>query len=57
MDNPTFIDEENIPMIHQDEEDYNEQYDTLDTSRIDETSFSYPFLKKKQHQLFGFSKK
>ena len=35
MDNPTFIDEENIPTIHQDEEDYNERYDTPDTSRID----------------------
>ena len=57
MDDPTFIDEENIPMIHQDEEDYNERYDAPDTSRIDETSFSYPFLKKKQQQLFGFSKK
>ena len=35
MDNPTFVDEENILMIHQDEEeDYND-YRTLDTSRIE----------------------
>ena len=39
MDNPTFIDEENIPMIHQDEENYDD-YNTPDTSRIDETSFT-----------------
>ena len=37
MDNPTFIDEEDIPMVHQDD-DYDE-YNTPDTSRIDETSF------------------
>ena len=41
MDNPTFVDEENIPMIHQDEEDYDD-YITPDTSRIDETSFIEP---------------
>ena len=41
MDNPTFVDEENIPMVHQDE-DY-DNYVTLDTSRIDdETSFIEP---------------
>ena len=39
MDNPTFIGEENIPMIHQDEEDYDD-YNTPDTNRIDETSFT-----------------
>ena len=38
MDNPTFVDEEDIPMLHQDEEDYDD-YRTPDTSRIDETSF------------------
>ena len=41
MDNPTFRDEENIPMIHQDEENYDD-YNTRDTSRIDETSFTVP---------------
>ena len=33
-----FIDEEDIPLVHQDDEDYDERYDTPDTSRI-ETSF------------------
>ena len=37
MDNPRFIDEEDIPMVHQDN-DYND-YNTPNTSRIDETSF------------------
>ena len=41
MDNPTFVDEENIPLVHQDEEDYDD-YRTQDTSRIDETSFTVP---------------
>ena len=39
MDNLAFVDEENIPMIHQDEEDYDD-YKTPDASRIDETSFT-----------------
>ena len=38
MDNPTFIDEEDIPMVHQDEGDYDDNYSTPDTSRV-ETSF------------------
>ena len=41
MDNPTFGDEENIPLVHQDEEDYDD-YRTSDTGRIDETSFIEP---------------
>ena len=41
MDNPTFVDEEDIPMVHQDEEDYDD-YKTLDTNRVDETSFIEP---------------
>ena len=40
MDNPAFIDEETIPMVHQDE-DYDE-YNTPNTSRINETSFMEP---------------
>ena len=36
-----FVDEENIPLVHQDEEDY-DYYRTPDTSRIDETSFMVP---------------
>ena len=38
MDNPNFVDEEDIPLINQDE-DYDD-YKTPDTSRIDETSFT-----------------
>ena len=37
MDNPTFVDEEDIPMVHQDEGYDN--YVTPDTSRVNETSF------------------
>ena len=40
MDNPMFVDEEDIPMVHQDE-DYDD-YNTPNTSRIDETSFTEP---------------
>ena len=40
MDNPVFVDEETIGMVHQDE-DYGD-YNTLNTSRIDETSFMEP---------------
>ena len=40
MDNPTFIDEETIPMVHQDD-DYDD-YNTPNTSRVDETSFTIP---------------
>ena len=38
MDNIAFVDEEDIPMVHQDNEDY-DNYRTPDTSTIDETSF------------------
>ena len=40
MDNPRFIDEEDILLVHQDE-DYDE-YNTPNTSRIDEKSFTLP---------------
>ena len=40
MDNPVLVDEETIPMAHQDE-DYDD-YNTPNTSRIDETSFTVP---------------
>ena len=40
MDNPIFVGEETIPMVHQDK-DYDD-YNTLNTSRIDETSFTEP---------------
>ena len=38
MYNIASVDEEDIPVVHQDEEDYDERYDTPDTSRV-ETSF------------------
>ena len=38
MDNPTFVEEEDIPMVHQDG-DYDD-YNTSDTGRVDETSFT-----------------
>ena len=40
MDNPRFIDEEDIPLVHLDE-DYDD-YNTPDTRRMDETSFTVP---------------
>ena len=40
MDNPVYVDEEEIPMVHQDD-DYDD-YNTPNTSRIDETSFAEP---------------
>ena len=41
MDNPPFVDEEDIPMVHHVEEDYDD-YNTPNTSRVDETSFTVP---------------
>ena len=40
MDNPVFVDEEDISLVHQDD-DYDD-YKTPDTSRIDETLFTVP---------------
>ena len=40
MENPTFTDEEKIPMVQ--DKDYDEQYDAPNTSRIDETSLIEP---------------
>ena len=39
MENPTFTDDKDISMVQ--DEDYDD-YKTLDTSRIDETSFMEP---------------
>ena len=39
MDNPRFVDEETIPLVQ--DEDYHD-YNTPDTSRVDETSFTEP---------------
>ena len=44
MDNPTFVHDEDIPLIDDDYDDYDEEeesrYDTPDSSRIKETSFT-----------------
>ena len=40
MDNPVFVNEENIPMAHQDD-DYDD-YNTPNTNRVDDTSFTVP---------------
>ena len=40
MDNPVFVDEETIPMVHQDE-DYDD-CNTPNINRINETSFTVP---------------
>ena len=39
MDNPRFVDEETIPLVQ--DEDY-DVYNTLNTSRVDETSLTEP---------------
>ena len=40
MDNPVFVDEETIPMVHQDQ--YYDDYKKPDTSSVDKTSFIEP---------------
>ena len=45
MDNPVFVDEEDIPVVYLDEEDYDDCR-TADTSRLDETSFTVPGAKE-----------
>ena len=40
MENPTFFDEEETPLINQNEDYYDCK--TPDTSRVDETSFTVP---------------
>ena len=42
MDNPTFVDEEDIPLVHQENDEDYDDYNTPDTSRIDDTSFTVP---------------
>ena len=41
MNNPVFVKEKDIPIAHQDEEDYDD-YNTFKISRIDKTSFTVP---------------
>ena len=53
MDNPVIVHDEDIPFID-DEDDYDDdsRYDTPDTSRIEETSFTkqQPVVRLKQRQ-------
>ena len=42
MDNQTFVNEENIPLVHQQDEEDHGDYNTPDTSRIDGASFTVP---------------
>ena len=48
MNNPRFIDEETIPLV---DEDY-DNYGTPNASRVDETPFTEPDILQKQHQLY-----
>ena len=41
MDNPRFVDDENIPLVHDEDIEYDD-YNTPNTSRVDETSFTIP---------------
>ena len=42
MDNQTFVNEENIPLVHQQDEEDHGDYNTPDTNRIDGASFTVP---------------
>ena len=52
MDNPVFVDEEDIPLIDDDDYDDELRYDTPETSRIEETSFTteQPVVRLRQRQ-------
>ena len=41
MDNPRFVDDEKIPLVHDEDIEYDD-YNTPNTSRVDETSFTIP---------------
>ena len=41
MDNPRSVDDENIPLVQDKNIDYDD-YNTPNTSRVDETSFTMP---------------
>ena len=52
MENPTFVDEENIPLINQ-VEDYDNYPDTT-SSRVGETSFTVPDASEATSTLKSF---
>lgn len=41
MDNPAFIDDKNIPLVQEEDIDYDD-YNTPNTSKVDEPSFTNP---------------
>ena len=49
MDNPRFVNEEEIPLVQ--DEDY-DNYGTPNTSRVEETS-SQNLILQEQHQFYG----
>ena len=49
MNNPIFIDDENIPLVHDEDINYDD-YDRLNTSRLDETSFTMPGSMEKEKE-------
>ena len=54
MDNARFFDDENIPLAH--DGDYYEDYNTPNTSRVDETSFR-PITTEKKSTNINFTAK
>ena len=50
MDNPRFVDDENIPLVHDEDIDYDD-YNTPNTSRVDKTSFTMPGSTEKETTL------
>ena len=47
MDNPRFVNDENIPLVLDEDNDYDD-YNTPSTSRVDETSFTMPGSTEKE---------
>ena len=50
MDNPRFVDDENIPLVQDEDVDYDD-YNTPNTGRVDETSFAMPGSTDKETTL------
>ena len=53
MDNSWFVNDENIPLVHDEDISYDD-YNTPNTSRVNKTSLNGQAPRKKnQHQLYG----
>ena len=50
MDNPIFVDDENIQLVHDEDIDYDD-YNTPNTSKVDKTSFTMPGSTDKETHL------